>query len=74
MRRRVGIACIAVGGALVLGGELSGVFSDDSWDTVTEWVTWLAVKSYGTALVAVLAGLGWLAYHFIDNYRTAKRR
>lgn len=69
-RRQLGWLLMAGGIVAFLVGELSGVFSAGEFDTLTELVTWLSVKSYGLFLVPVLAGLGWAAYHFIDHYRT----
>ena len=75
MRKRVGVALIAAGGALLLTGELLGVTNaGETMDTVTEWFTWVALKTYGVGLLVTLAALGWLAFHFVDSYRDARRR
>ena len=73
-RKLIGLALIAVGGAAVIAGELLGVFNaGESMDTITELVTWLALKTHGAFLVAVLVGLGVLAWHFVDSYLDRRR-
>lgn len=65
----VAIVLIAVGGAAVIAGELLGVWSKQRGDTVTDWVVWIRdhtrVHGFPVFLIPVLAGDGWLAYHFL---------
>jgi hypothetical protein len=63
------IVLIAVGGAILIAGELLGVFSTQSGDTVTEWVVWLrnTAPVWWLFWVPFLAGLGWLVYHLATS-------
>lgn len=52
--------------------ELSGVFTSDRGDTISENYWWVAEHSYGAAHAVMLGFLGWLAYHFL--FQGAKSR
>lgn len=59
---------VGIGGLAVLVGELLGVASDSENDTITEWGKTVNRLTRGLFLPVVLAGLGWLGYHFVTEW------
>ena len=59
----LGLVLIALGGLSVLAGELVGVFSPNTNDTITEWLT-----ARWWTLALTLAGIGALTWHLIVSY------
>ena len=62
---------IIVGAIALITGELIGVFRKEKGDTITEAWVWLrdrtrvgGEKGFSLMWIPLLAGIGWLIYHF----------
>jgi hypothetical protein len=62
------IVLIVVGGIIVLVGEILGVRSKESGDTITDWFRWANKKTNGLLAVPLLAGLVLLFTHLVFDW------